>query len=40
MEEIKEIFAKKDPNTVNQIREKIEEARYLEKMLDEISVKE
>ena len=40
MESIKLIFAKNDPNTVGQIREQIEEARYLEKMLDEISVKE
>ena len=40
MEVIKQLFAKNDGNIVNQIREQIEEARYLEKMLDEISAKE
>ncbi len=41
MELIKQLFAKEEyESKVNDIRQQIEEARYLEKILEEISVKE
>ncbi len=40
IEEISELFKKKEEGVGEQIRQKVEETKYLEKLLEEISAKE